>query len=77
MVKRVVSPQIIKVIARHLTTGATLDHDEGSAEGPNDKVAIAFIRRECIISAPTVSTRAAKAKISGLVTMVYNEDQRG
>ena len=61
----------------HLIIGAIFDHDEGRAEGPKDKVAIFLILRRCIISAPIVIKRAAKAKISGFLTMAYNEDQRG
>ena len=76
MVKRVVSPQIPRDTATHLVAGAIRAHNEGRAEGPKDKVAMVLIRRECIISAPIVSTRAASAEISGFTTMVYNVGQR-
>ena len=66
-----------KATAMHLVAGAIRAHDEGRDEGPKDKIAMFVIRRECIISAPIVSTRAANAEISGFTTMVYNVNRRG
>ena len=68
---------MISAIDRLLTLGTILYHDEGRAEGPNDKVDIALILRACIISVAAAITKATKANISGLLTMVCIEDQTG